>query len=482
MEYGVTDKGFVLQRFDECVDQLREKIKEYTGIDLSTNDQAYLNLAFVYPIADIVASLHEENQDVYYSFSPSSAVGVSLDNVCQSSNIIRAAAKRTSYIVHCNCSDGSTIAAGTTIAADTNPRYEVTCEKNTLISRNSLNETYVKVVAAVPWEDYIITLEGKRYKYTASSESAEDILHGLKQEIDDSSLTVEITGELLSIRCKDISRLIKMELSDNLTTDSVTGFAKFSAKDFNSTVLPAGSIIKIITNLSTGLNWVENKLLGTAGREQAADWELRQSFISQKYANSKSLTESTVSYLLKNVYGVTAVIGYQNDKNEVDSDGLLPHSVMYVVEGGNDEDIAKGILATKTGGINTNGSVSVTVFGENDEPIVIRFNRPEYLYTWLRVEISGVPASIDPAYEIKVKELILEITDALMMGDKLILQGLMQSIFNNIAGVEYIDVTAGTSETEETRPGEFTRRNIEATKMQRIDISIDRIEVVFNEI
>ena len=482
MEYGITDKGFVLQRYDECVDQLREKIREYTGIDLSTNDQAYLNLAFVYPIADIVASLHEENQDVYYSFSPSSAVGVSLDNVCQSSNVTRAAAKKTSYIVHCNCFDGSTITAGTTIAANTNPRYEVTCEKNTLISRNSFNEAYVKVVAAVSWEDYIITIEGKRYKYTASSESVEDILRGLKQEIDDSSLSVDITGEILSIRCKDISRLIKMELSDNLTTDSVTGFAKFLAKEFNSTVLPAGSIIKITTNLSTGLNWVENRLLGTAGREQAADWELRQSFISQKYANSKSLTESTVSYLLKNVYGVTSVIGYQNDKDDVDSDGLLPHSVMYVVEGGNDEDIAKGILATKTGGINTNGSVFVTVFGENDEPIVVRFNRPEYLYTWLKVEISGLPTVIDPSYGIKVKELILEIIYDLKMGDKLVLQSLMQSIFNNVTGVEYINITAGTSENKETKPVEFSRKNIETTKMQRIDINIDRIEVLFNEI
>jgi uncharacterized phage protein gp47/JayE len=482
MEYGVTGKGFILKRFDECVDQLRERIKEYTGIDLSTNDQAYLNLAFVYPIADIVASLHEENQDVYYSFSPSSAVGISLDNVCQSSNVIRAAAKKTSYIVHCNCADGTTIVAGTTIAADTNPRYEVTCEKNTLISRNAFNEAYVRVVTAAPWEDYIITLDGKRHKFTASNERAEDILIGLKQEIEDSSLTVEVTGELLIIRCRDVSRLMKMELSENLTTDSVTGLAKFLAKDFNSTVLPAGSIVKIVTNLSTGLNWVENRLLGAAGRDQAADWELRQSFISQKYANSKSLTESTASYLLKYVYGVTTVIGYQNDSDEVNSDGLLPHSVMYVVEGGNDEEIAKGILATKTGGINTNGSVSITIFGQNDEPIEIRFNRAEYLYTWLQVEISGVSGVIDPTFEIKAKELILDMTDSLVMGDRLILQALMKNIFDNIAGAEYIEITAATSDNKDIKPTVFSKRNIETTKMQRIDVGIDRIEVALIEL
>ncbi|MGL5433817.1 MAG: hypothetical protein ACRDBO_00270 [Lachnospiraceae bacterium] len=482
MEYGVTEKGFVLQRFDECVDQLREKIKEYTGIDLTTNEQAYLNLAFVYPIADVVASLHEENQDVYYSFSPSSAIGVSLDNVCQSSNIIRAAAKKTSYIIHCNCLDGTTIVSGTTVAADTNPRYEVVCEKNTLIARSAFNEAYIRVITAEVWKEYIITIDGKRYIFTASTDKTEDILRGLQLAIDDNAFRVEVTGELLAIRSTDNSRVSELSLSDNLTTDSITGLAKFQAKDYNSTILPVGSIVKIITNLSTGLSWVENRLLGTAGRELAEDWELRQSFISQKYANSRSLTESTVSYLLKNVYGVTAAKGYQNDEDEVDHNGLLPHSVMYVVEGGNDEEIARGILATKTGGINTNGSISVTVLGENDEPIDIRFNRPEYLYTWLRVEISGVAGEIDPAYEVKAKELILEKTDILVMGDKLILQILMQNIFSSVAGVEYIDIAAGTSTNKDIPPKEYNRQNIVASKMQRISVGVDRIEVVFNEL
>lgn len=482
MEYGVTDKGFVLKRFDECVDQLRERIKEYTGIDLSTNDQAYLNLAFVYPIADIVASLHEENQDVYYSFSPSSAVGISLDNVCQSSNVIRAAAKKTSYIVHCNCADGTTIVAGTTIAADTNPRYEVVCEKNTVINRAAFNEAYIRVVSAVPWVDYIITIDGKRFKLTSSTDNAKDILNELRQVIDDSTLNVEVSDDLLTIRCKDISRLAKLELSNNLTTESITGLTKFLAKDFNSTVLPVGSIVRIITNLSTGLNWVENRLLGTAGRELAEDWELRQSFIFQRYANSRSLTDSTISFLLKNVYGVEAVVGYQNDNDNIDSNGLLPHSVMYIVEGGNDEEVAKGILATKTGGISTNGNVSVTVYGQNDEPIEIRFNRPEYLYTWLKVEISGVPGVIDPAFETKAKGLILDITDSLVMGDKLVLQSLMKNIFDNIAGVEYIDIMAGTSDNGSIKPSVFSKRNIETTQMQRIDVGIDRIEVVLIEL
>lgn len=482
MEYGVTGKGFVLKRFDECVDQIREKIKEYTGIDLSTNDQAYLNLAFVYPIADIVASLHEENQDVYYSFSPSSAVGISLDNVCQSSNVIRPAAKKSSYIVHCNCADGTTIVAGTTIAADTNPRYEVVCEKNTVINRAAFNEAYIRVVSAVAWEDYIVTIDGKRFKYASSTDNTEDVLNGLRQVIDDSSLSADTAGNLLIIRCKDISRLAKLELTNNLTTESITGLTKFLAKDFNSTVLPVGSIVKIITNLSTGLNWVENRLLGTAGREQAEDWELRQSFIFQRYANSRSLTESTISYLLKNVYGVKAVVGYQNDNDDIDSNGLLPHSVMYIVEGGNDEEIAKGILATKTGGISTNGNVSVTVYGQNDEPIEIRFNRPEYLYTWLKVEISGVSGAIDPVYEVKAKELILDITDSLVMGDKLVLQSLMSNIFDNVAGAEYIEITAGTSDNGDIKPTEFSKRNIETTKMQRINVGIDRIEVVFVEL
>ena len=481
MEYGVTDKGFILKRFDDCVSGLRASIKEYTGIDLDTDDNSLLNLAFVYPIADVEASLHEENQDVYHSYNPASATGVSLDNACQSTNIVRAAARKTSYMVHCNCTDGSTVVAGTTIAADTNPRYDIVCAANTKVERGVFNEAYIRLITAEKGQDYIVTIDGIKYKYTSITDDGTTILQGIKDAIAAEEYDLEINENILSIRNREDSNTGTLALSNNLTTDSITSLVSFLSTDYNSTVLPAGTITNIISNLSSGLNWVENRLAGAAGREEAEDWELRQDFIAQKYVNSRSLTESTKSYLLSKVTGVTRVVGSQNDEDYVDADGLLPHSVMFVVEGGDEEEIAAGIFTTKTGGINTNGSIAKTVYGDNNEPVIIRFNRPEYIYTWLQITITGT--AVSPDYESATKELIIEKINDLEMGDKLVLQSLATDLFSEIAGVEYVDIMAATSLVENDIPaeGDFTRKNIEVSKIQKVELNEYRIEVILVE-
>jgi len=481
MEYGVTEKGFVLKRLDDCVSKLRSSVKDYTGIDLETDNNSLLNLAFVYPIANVEAALHEENQDVYYSFNPASAVGVSLDNACQSANVTRSEARKTSYMVHCNCTDGSSVVAGTTIAADTNPRYDIVCAANTKVARHSFSEAYVRLVVAEAGQEYIVSIGGNKYKYTSASADKSEILLGIKNVITAADFELAIEEDILAIRNREVSNTAALELSNNLTTDSITGLVKFLSTDYNSAVLPAGTITKIVSNLSTGLNWVENRLAGIAGRKEAEDWELRQDFIEQKYANSKSLTNSTKSYLLKNVAGVTKVVGFQNDEDEVGEDGLLPHSVMFVVEGGDEEEIALGIFTTKTGGINTNGSIAKTVYGDNNEPVIIRFNRPVYVYTWIRINITG--SEVSPDYESAIKKLIIAKTGEMEMGDKLVLQSLTTEVFSEVAGVEYVDVKAATSLSEEDNPdeSELKRKNIEVSKIQKVEVSEDRIEVILVE-
>ena len=60
---------------------------------------------------------------------------------------------------------------------------------------------------------------------------------------------------------------------------------------------------------------------------------------------------------------------YENDSNVVDAAGRPPHSVEVVVDGGSNTDIAAQILATKSGGINTYGNITVEVPGEDDDTV-----------------------------------------------------------------------------------------------------------------
>ena len=97
------------------------------------------------------------------------------------------------------------------------------------------------------------------------------------------------------------------------------------------------------------------------------------------------MIESIVGELLNNIENVESASGYENDTDYVDSRGLPPHSIEIIVEGGDNSEIAQAILRRKAGGIQTYGSIEVGVPGVYGDTIPVRFNRPDYLYTWLKV-------------------------------------------------------------------------------------------------
>lgn len=78
---------------------------------------------------------------------------------------------------------------------------------------------------------------------------------------------------------------------------------------------------------------------------------------------------------------------YENDTGKVDSNGLPPHSITAVVEGGNSQAIANTIYLKKTPGCYTNGTTEVQItdndgnlmWDEFNNPVIRRFCRPSYV-------------------------------------------------------------------------------------------------------
>ena len=481
-QYGVTPKGFILCRFDAIYSGLAERVKEYAGIDITANPKSVLNLTVFYPFCDIVAQLHEENLEVYNSLHPSSAEGTALDDCCQFGNIKREAAAKTVYQISCNVVDGNTVKKGTIIAADTNPRHDLCCNVDTVVSREAFNELYIKPVVVTEGQIYEVIIDDVKYTYTAKTSELSEMLSGLADMIKDESLTVEVAGDFLKIAVPDPSGTRRAELSNNLTTDSVTGLVQFSTSEYGSIIMPDRTITTIVSNLSTGFNWCENRLAPLAGRLEEEDWEYRQSYIERLYAHSSSMANSIRSYLLDNVSGVTSVIVYENDGDETDSQGRYPHSVEVIVEGGVDEDIAYGILSSKAGGINTNGEVEVVCTGINDEPITIRFNRPTNVYAWLKVQLVGEKANIPRDYVSLVREILMDAYGDIRPGTSIVLQEKIGEIYSRVAGVEYVYISQYSTEepSKIPSPEDYKQTNINARSRDRILVSEDRIEVVVN--
>ncbi len=286
--------------------------------------------------------------------------------------------------------------------------------------------------------------------------------------------------DALVIEDKTKTRENVLTLTDNLTTSSVTSLANFLTNDYGKITLPYNIVTRMINNI-TGFTAVTNLLEPTYGRRRETDIELRQSYIAKSALRSNTMIESIEAELLNNVEDVETATGYENDTDETDARGLPPHSIEIIVEGGDNTAIAKAIFRRKAGGIQTYGKVVVNVPGEYGDTIPVRFNRPEYLYAWLKVQLEGDAEKIPVNYSSLTKQSLMEDGAQMRAGTNLLTQLLNEGIYDRVAGLTKIIIyTAYTTDsTVIPGDGDYQRdENIMATSRQKVLIDENRIEVV----
>ena len=479
-EYGVTDKGFNIKRLDTIMEEIHADLTEAFGFDTRLTKPSFLDTlitTFSYQISD----LWETAQDNYYAKYPATATGVSLDNAVQYGGIRRAANKRTSYRLHCTGDDGTYVREEAIVATNTSPEVRLKNADEFEITRDAFNRVSIKVASAEVGV-YSVTINGSQYSFSSPDGVEEDIITGLAKAITDDEYTITAENNTLTIKDKTISRSNVLILSDNLTTSSVTVIATFLTEEYGKITLPYGIVTKMVNNV-TGFTAVTNLLEPTYGRKQESDIELRQSYIAKSALRSNTMIESIVGELLNNIENVESASGYENDTDYVDSRGLPPHSIEIIVEGGDNSEIAQAILRRKAGGIQTYGSIEVGVPGVYGDTIPVRFNRPDYLYTWLKVVLHGDKSQLPTNYASLAIQALISDGAEFVAGTNLLTQLLNDGIYDAVAGLTYVEIyTAhGTSSTYVPEASDYKQKNIIVTSRQKVLIDEKRIEVSFSE-
>ena len=144
--------------------------------------------------------------------------------------------------------------------------------------------------------------------------------------------------------------------------------------EFGPITAPANSLTQILDPVS-GWTGINNDDAAALGSNVEADETLRTRFRASLGRNSRGLTTAIRSAVLA-VDGVTNAIVFRNDTSTPDSQqgiSITPNSILVLVEGGTDQDVAEAISTKKGLGVNTSGDVVMTVTGDN--PGVIRFMR-----------------------------------------------------------------------------------------------------------
>ena len=479
-EFGVTNKGFVLKRMDRILNEIHTELSEGFGIDTRINKPSFLDV-LVTSFAGQIADLWETAQDSYYAKYPSTASGINLDNAVQYGGIRRESAAKTIYPLHCTGIDGTVVREKSAVVTNTNPQIRLFAVNDFTITREKFNSCKIKI-AAIESADYKISINGNEYMVQSKTADEKSILAAIYSALKPSLFNIVMEDDCIKLEDTQKGRTNTLVLSSNLTTKEVTVIANFETEQYGKIYLPNGIVTNIVNNIS-GFDKVSNMLSAVYGRNLETDIELRQSYLAKSALRSNTMIDSIIAELLDNVKGIETVSGFENDTDMYNDRKMPPHSIEIIVDGGDDFEIAKSILRRKASGIQTFGNVSINVPGIYGDFIPVRFNRPEYLYVWLKVTLHCKRSSLPANYKQIVSSILTSYNKKLTTGKSLLIQLLNEGLYKEIQGITYVDILTSYRTNSQYKPAdkEFSNGNVNANLRQKIILDESRIEVDINE-
>lgn len=176
-------------------------------------------------------------------------------------------------------------------------------------------------------------------------------------------------------------------LPDEVTIPSNGTIIVQSTCETSGYITAAPNTINTIATPLYGWIGVTNQYAAAPGKNVESDANLRARYYVSTMLPAVSIFDSMLASL-SSITDVKRVKGYENDTNQTSEEGFPPHSVTFVVEEGDDGQIAEMIYNKKTPGCYTNGTTDIEVLSEAGNVTHIRFYRPTYKNVWVKVNIT----------------------------------------------------------------------------------------------
>lgn len=491
--YGVTSKGFVIKRLDAILDSIYEYLAQpeptgwgidpriIDGVD-NQNLQSVLNV-LITSFGNEISALWEVGQDSYFAMYPNTAFGISLENACLFGGVERSQNAFSIYPLTCTGDDNTSIPYGSLVQSTIAPIQQLQATYTQTISSENFVSVKIGVISVSVGTIYNVTINGIAYTYTAvEGDTADIILNAIVTAITNatSSFTLSITDSVLTIT-DPMFNSNNVVVSSYLEILQVKTIVFFATLNYGNIQIPTGTITHIISS-RPGWYGVKNELSYTAGQLQENDISLRHSYENEMGNNSNG-TVSGIVAALRQLPGVIDVNGFDNKTSSVDALGLLPHSVWFIVEGGDQSSIAQVIFNKGTGGINTNGDVSVSIMDDYGNTQLIQFDRPIVKYAWLKIELTPMQGrSLPSDYILLTKNALLQwVSTNVKMGQSVYIQQSYANIYSAIPNLALVNITAALTDVL-VAPVTYTLTNIPISQNEKAIFSVldgpDQIEVI----
>lgn len=168
---------------------------------------------------------------------------------------------------------------------------------------------------------------------------------------------------------------------------------------------------------------VTNLVVAVPGQPVEPDSLLRSRQAISTMLPSKTLFDGTIAAIAA-VPGVVRSHVSENFTNITDADGLDPHSIWAIVEGGTDQDVAEAIYYNKSVGCGVNGTTSVVVTDEEyGTSATIKFSRPSYVTIYVNMDVrllaGGTSANLAA-----IQNAVENYLNSLQIGESVTISGL----------------------------------------------------------
>jgi len=458
--FGITPAGYRAKRLDDIKTEIEASLREAFGDTINLLPSGVLG-QISGTMAERFSKLWEHSEGNYNSQYPLTADGTTLDNVVSITGITRQPGIKSSANLQLFGTIGTIIPATSVFSVLNDPTSRFVLGTSvTLVVGNSsiwdltfdnvpdvgsfkLQYKGVKTIA-IPFGAVALDIENALNGLSSPSSVvvAGDFLQGF-------TITGE-NGELFTDIIVTDDTLALGAMASNAAIVNTTPGVPNATAIVEEEVLTGGSPIgfsapsgslTVIENPITGLDSVVNQEDATIGRSIESDADLKQRR-EESLQRAGAGTLGAIISILADLYGVTAVVGFENITFLIDIDGRPPKSFEIVIDGGDLQEIAQSIWANKPAGIETFGSIMEGILDSQGFAQNVKLSRPTDVGIYVEIDLT-VDANFPANGLILAEAAILAYGNGLGIGKDIIVVPQLVCSLNNISGITNIDVRIG---------------------------------------
>lgn len=453
MAYGVTPEGFNKKTREIIQASLEARWRKTFGasmrVDASSRNGQYIGI-----MSDEFADLWDLAQAVDSAQDPDQSEGVQLDQLAGVTGTLRLGATKSTVTAKLTGNNATAIAAGKQIRVGATGVKFLTTEA-------------VVLADAVLMALYTPAVGDLRYRngQTGTTSGSPNRLY----------VCVYASGSLMDTMPPASGPAFYQDGNDNewalVGEGSAWADSKAECTELGPFAAPSNTLTTIDSPVS-GWFSVINFLDAALGNSEENEVELRARREDEARSAEGSPSTNGIREAVGKVAGVTYCQVFENVYDGYSADGIPPHSIEVLVEGGVDQAIREAIFDANTGGIRTHGSTTGTVLDSGGFLQDIRFTRPTvvsiYVTLNLTKDVTAYPIDGDNA----IKTAVSVKGDARPLGWNVTASQCSADGFYAVAGI--IEVTScfiGLA------PGPATSTPLTITARQRADFDTSRTVV-----